>query len=64
MRRIAAAMDQGHGSDPEGSADVFLLDDVTRRYAAASAALKACRASLGHALQCLTEFGNAADDSV
>lgn len=26
MRRIATAMDQEHGSDPEGSADVFLLD--------------------------------------
>ncbi|MHB0773897.1 hypothetical protein [Bradyrhizobium sp. 5.13L] len=64
MRRIAAAMDQGYGSDPEGSADVFLLDDVTPRYATASAALNACRASLGHALQCLSEFGNAADDRV
>ena len=29
MRRIAAAMDQGQGSDPWGSADVFLLVDVT-----------------------------------
>jgi hypothetical protein len=39
MRRIVAAMDQEHGSDPEGSADVVLLDDVTPRYARASAAL-------------------------
>ena len=44
MRRIATAMDQEHGSDPEGSADVFVLDDVTPRYATASAALDACRA--------------------
>ena len=67
MRRIAAAMDaasdapldQEHGSDPEGSADVFILDDVTPRYATANAALNACRAGLGHALQCLSESGSA-----
>ena len=29
MRRTATAMDQEHGSDPEGSASVFVLDDVT-----------------------------------
>jgi hypothetical protein len=59
MRRIAAVMDQEHGSDPEGSADVFILDDVTPRYATANAALNACRAGLGHALQCMSESGNA-----
>lgn len=64
MRRIAAAMDQEHGSDPEGSADVFLLDDVTPRYATVNAALNACRAGLGHALQCLSESGSAAGDRV
>ncbi|MCA1365606.1 hypothetical protein I6F14_31885 [Bradyrhizobium sp. IC3069] len=64
MRRIAAAMDQEHGSDPEGSADVVLLDDVTPRYASASAALNVCRAGLGHALQCLSESGNAAGSRV
>ncbi len=58
MRRIAAAMDQEHGSDPEGSAEVFLLDDVTPRYATAIAALDARRAGLGHALECLSESGN------
>jgi len=62
MRRIAAAMDQEHGSDPEGSAGVFLLDDVTPRYAIANAALNACLAGLGHALQCLSESGSAAGD--
>jgi hypothetical protein len=31
MRRIAAAMDQEHCDDFEGSADVVLLDDVTPR---------------------------------
>ncbi|PJG50118.1 hypothetical protein CVM73_38100 [Bradyrhizobium forestalis] len=68
MRRIAAAMDaaldQEHGSDPEGSAEVSLLDDVTPRYATANAALNACRAGLGHALQCLSESGSAAGDRV
>lgn len=64
MRRIAAAMNREHGNDPEGSADVFLLDDVTPRYASANAALNACRASLGHALQCLSELDDAADDRV
>ncbi len=56
---------RSHGSrtqhgDPEGSADVFVLDDVTPRYATASAALNACRAGLGHALQYLSESGNPA----
>ncbi|MCK1650552.1 hypothetical protein IVA88_03755 [Bradyrhizobium sp. 149] len=57
MRRIATAMEQEHGSDPEGSADVFVLDDVTPRYATAIAALDAGRAGLGHALECLSEAG-------
>ena len=60
MRLIDAAMDQEHSSDPEGSADVFMLDDVTPRYATANAALNACRADLGHALQYLSESGNPA----
>ena len=59
MRRIATAMDQEHGSDPEGSADIFVLDDLTPRYATAIAALDACRgAGLGHALECLSEAGS------
>ncbi|MEY9402678.1 hypothetical protein ABIF66_002028 [Bradyrhizobium japonicum] len=60
MRRIAAAMDQEHSNDPEGSADVFILDDVTPRYATANAALNACRAGLGHALQFLSDSSNPA----
>lgn len=43
-----------------GSTEIFVLDDVTPRYATASAALNACRAGLGHALQSLSESGNAA----
>lgn len=46
--------------DPAGSADIFVLDDVTPRYATASAALNACRAGLDHALQCLSESGDPA----
>lgn len=60
MRRIAAAMDQEHSNDPEGSTDVFILDDVTPRYATANADLNACRTGLGHALQCLSESGSPA----
>ena len=58
MRRTATAMDQEHGSDPEGSADVFVLDDVTPRYATAIDALDACRASLGNAPECLSDAGS------
>ena len=67
MRLIDAAMMQAGGlemglapSDPAGSTDIFVLDDVTPHYARASAALNACRAGLGHALQCLSESGDAA----
>lgn len=43
-----------------GSIEIVVLDDVTPRYATASAALNTCRAELGHALQKLSESGNAA----
>jgi hypothetical protein len=38
-----------------GSTGIFVLDDVTPRYAAASAALNACRAGLGHVLESLSD---------
>jgi hypothetical protein len=67
MRLIDAAMMEARvpetgpaRGDPAGSADIFVLDDVTPRYATASAALNACRAGLGHALQCLSESDNPA----
>ena len=60
MRLIDAAMEQGGDGSVMISADIFVLDDVTPRYATASAALNACRAGLGHALQCLSETGNPA----
>lgn len=41
-----------------GSTEIVVLDDVTPRYATASAALNTCRAELGHALQKLSESGN------
>jgi hypothetical protein len=37
--------------------DVAVLDDVTPRYATASAALNTCRSSLGMALRCLLDTG-------
>jgi hypothetical protein len=60
MRLIDAAMEQDGDGSAMISADIFVLDDVTPRYATASAALNACRAGLGHALQCLSETGNPA----
>ncbi len=58
MRLIDAAMEQDDDESAMISADIFVLDDVTPRYATASAALNACRAGLGHALQYLSESGN------
>jgi hypothetical protein len=61
MRPIDAAMEQDDDESAMISADIFfVLDDVTPRYATASAVLNACRAGLGHALQCLSESGNPA----
>ncbi|MBR0824592.1 hypothetical protein JQ596_03505 [Bradyrhizobium manausense] len=54
MRLIEAAMMREAG-DRAGSTDVVVLDDLTPRYATASAALGACKAGLDVALQCLTD---------
>lgn len=43
-----------------GSTEIVVLDDDAPRYATASAALNTCRAELGHALQKLSESGDAA----
>jgi len=43
-----------------GSTEIVVLDDVTPRFATASAALNACRAELGQALQNLSESGDPA----
>jgi len=43
-----------------GSTEIIVLDDVTPRYATASAALNCCRAELGQALRNLSESGNPA----
>ena len=69
MRLIDAAM-ASEDLEPEddsailsadlGSSEIVVLDDVTPRYARASAALNACRAELGHALEKLSESGNPA----
>ena len=64
MRLIDAAMepddDSAILSAISGSIEIVVLDDVTPRYATASAALNTCRAELGRALQKLSESGNAA----
>jgi len=56
MRLIDAAMidaglERDDSGDRAGSIDILVLDDVTPRYATASAALNVCRAGLGRALQ-------------
>lgn len=61
MRLIEAVMTQDEGADQPGSADVIVLDDVTPRYVTASAALSACKAGLGLALECLSDSGKSAD---
>jgi hypothetical protein len=64
MRLIDAAMepddDSAILSADLGSREIVVLDDVTPRFATASAALNACRAELGHALEMLSESGNPA----
>lgn len=65
MRLIDAAM-TSEDMEPDddgviaGSSEVVVLDDVTPRFATASAALNACRAELSHALQNMSESGNPA----
>ena len=69
MRLIDAAMtsedpapddDSANLNDISGSSEIVVLDDVTPRFATASAALNTCRAELGHALEKLSESGNPA----
>jgi hypothetical protein len=65
MRLIDAAMpvediELGHDSVIVGSNEIFVLDDITPRYAPASSALKACRAELHQALQRLSDSGDLA----
>ena len=53
---VETAIDQvSHADDRENSADIVVLDDVTPRYAKATAALSTCNASLGVALQFLRD---------
>lgn len=57
MRLIETAMAQDAGGDEPGSIEVVVLDDLTPRYATATAALGACRAQLDRALQTLSDSG-------
>jgi hypothetical protein len=58
VRLIDAAMEPEDDSAISGSTEIVVLDDVTPRYATVGAALNACRAELGNALQNLSESGN------
>ncbi|WP_440636489.1 hypothetical protein ACSHT2_21965 [Bradyrhizobium sp. PUT101] len=64
LRLIDAVMAEedagGHVSVVAGSNEIVVLDDVTPRYATASAALIACRTVLDHTLQQLSESGSPA----
>ena len=60
IRLIETAMPQDTCSNQPGSADVFVLDDVTAPCAAASAAPGACKADLDLALRRLSDSGMAA----
>lgn len=53
---IETAIDQeSHADDQEICTDIVVLDDVTPRYAKATAALSACKASLGVAMEFLLD---------
>jgi hypothetical protein len=60
MGLVEAAMTLENACEPPGSIDVFVLDDVTPRYATASAALWSCKGSLDLALQSLSEADQSA----
>lgn len=64
VRLVDAAMepedDSAILSAISGSTEIVVLDDITPRYATVGAALNACRAELGNALQNLSESGNPA----
>ena len=56
LRLIEAAIArEAFLAEQDAAANVFVLDDVTPRYAAASTALKACDTGLGMALDRLRE---------
>ena len=58
MRLIDAAMEPEDDTAIASSTEIVVLDDITPRYATASAALNTCRAELGHALQYLSGSGD------
>jgi hypothetical protein len=61
---IETAIDrESHGGDQEICADIVVLDDVTPRYAKATAALRACNASLGVAMECLLDTKSSGPDA-
>lgn len=55
--QLAAPVGKAGGREQQ-STEIVVLDDVTPRYAAASAALNSCRAELDRALRKLSESDN------
>ena len=56
----SAAASEASPGDHDATSNVIILDDVTPRYAKASATLKACDASLGMTLHFLLDSGTSA----
>jgi hypothetical protein len=57
IRLVEAAMTLEDACEPTGSTEIFVLDDVTPRYATASAALRSCKGGLDLMLQSLSDSG-------
>ena len=57
IRLVEAAMTLEGACEPTGSTEIFVLDDVTPRYATASVALRSCKGSLDLVLQSLSDSG-------
>jgi len=60
----SALASEASPGNPEVVADVVVLDDVTPRYARATAALNTCNAGLGIALEFLLDASSLLDTSV
>jgi hypothetical protein len=59
MKMLESAIASEAAPDGQEAANVVILDDITPRYAQASAALNSCNAGLGVALHVLQDTGTA-----
>jgi hypothetical protein len=55
IEHVEASLREASLGRADASANIFVLDDVTPRYAKAGAALKACNAGLGIVLEFLLD---------